>query len=80
MNETGTRLFNFAAVHHLEIATTIKDQGSDSFTHIASKGQRRRLDYIEISSDRRRPHPSTGHQAPADPRQDHQGRTHSTAP
>ncbi|CAK0845400.1 unnamed protein product, partial [Prorocentrum cordatum] len=44
----GGMLFNFAAAHYLEVVNTAKDRGSASFAHVASRGQRHRLDCTVI--------------------------------
>ncbi|CAK0799369.1 unnamed protein product, partial [Prorocentrum cordatum] len=49
-NGNGKQIINFAANTDMEVINTTKDPGSDSYTHIGSKGQRRRIDYILLCS------------------------------
>ncbi|CAK0868140.1 unnamed protein product, partial [Prorocentrum cordatum] len=49
-NGNGKHIISFAADTDMEVINTTKDPGNNSYTHIGSKGQRHRIDYVLLSS------------------------------
>ncbi|CAK0859851.1 unnamed protein product [Prorocentrum cordatum] len=49
-NGNGKHIISFAADTNMEVINTTRDPGSNSYTHVGSKGQRHRIDYILLNS------------------------------
>ncbi|CAK0822330.1 unnamed protein product, partial [Prorocentrum cordatum] len=46
----GKHIISFAADTNMEVINTTRDPGSNSYTHVGSKGQHHRIDYILLNS------------------------------
>ncbi|CAK0817258.1 unnamed protein product, partial [Prorocentrum cordatum] len=49
-NGNGKHIISFAADTNMEVINTTRDPGNNSYTHVGSKGQHHRIDYILLSS------------------------------
>ncbi|CAK0904672.1 unnamed protein product [Prorocentrum cordatum] len=49
-NGNGKHIISFAADANMEVINTTRDPGNNSYTHVGSKGQHHRIDYILLSS------------------------------